>query len=52
MGLDLWRSDHSDRDSRSPVTPFDDGEHSRRELSAEGAPQGRPDSFAGVAATE
>ena len=32
LGIDLWRSDHRDRDSRSAAAPFHHHQHPRREL--------------------
>ena len=49
MGYDLRRSDHRHGHPRPAAAPFDDGEHSRRKLPAQRAPQGRADSFAGTA---
>ena len=47
-GIDLRRPDHRDSDPRPSAAPFHYGEHPRRELPAQGAPQGRPDSDAGT----
>jgi hypothetical protein len=47
MGLDLWRPDHRDCDPRPPAPSFNDGEHPRRKLPAERAPQSRADSASG-----
>ena len=41
LGLDLFRPDHRHGDPGSTVASLDDGEHSRRELSLEGAPKSR-----------
>ena len=46
MGLDLRRPDHRDGDSGPPAAPLHDGQHPRRELPAERAPQSRTASAA------
>src|SRR5580658_835790 len=51
MGLHIRRPNHRDGDPRPTAAPFDHGEHSRRELQAQRAPQGRVDSAAGTATT-
>ena len=51
MGIDFRRPDYCYGYPRQVASSLDDGEHTGRELSAEGAPQSRADSITGIAST-